>query len=482
MAVGPADIETIDGWDPAPGSVVSWHASAASREKAQQAPVSTVPISYMQAQHLRGYVEQKAKGLDYSRLLIVSCDLQGQCDIRAMTYVINSHLRRHDTYRSWFEYRDAGHIVRHAMTDSARINFKPTKHGELSAEQIRELALSTPDPLQWDCFSFGVIQYADRFTVYLSVDHLHMDATFVGMALMEMYMMYFALVSGGPPLTLPPAGSYESFCVRQDRHLAELTAESPKVAAWTEFARNNRGSFPDFPLPLGDPLVPCVVEVITVPVMDEQQMTQFESACVGAGARFIGGMLACIGQAEHELTGAQTYYGLTPSDTRSATEDFSTMGWFTGLIPITIPIAGIPFGEVARTAQHAFDTGRNMVDVPFYKVLDLVPDLEWPRPNFAVVNYLDAGAPPLNALLTSDLEGMNLGIYADGRYSYQLTVFVVRLDKQTAITAVFPKNPEARESITRYIAAVQSHCLQVIEDHATRSPRSGAQSAALAPS
>ena len=35
-----------------------------------------------------------------------SWDVPGQCDIRAMTYVINAHLRRHATYHSWFEYND----------------------------------------------------------------------------------------------------------------------------------------------------------------------------------------------------------------------------------------------------------------------------------------------------------------------------------------------------------------------------------------
>ncbi len=45
--------------------------------------------------------------------MIVGCSMAGRCDIRAMTYVINAHLRRHDTYRSWFEYTDADQIVRH---------------------------------------------------------------------------------------------------------------------------------------------------------------------------------------------------------------------------------------------------------------------------------------------------------------------------------------------------------------------------------
>ena len=39
-----------------------------------------------------------------SRLAIAAWDIPGRCDIRAMTYVLNAHLRRHDTYRNWFEH------------------------------------------------------------------------------------------------------------------------------------------------------------------------------------------------------------------------------------------------------------------------------------------------------------------------------------------------------------------------------------------
>ena len=66
--------------------------------------------------------------------MVVSCDAPGVCDIRAMTYVVNAHLRRHDTYhRSWFEYHPTvdgyGDIVRHAIDDPRDIEFAPVKHG-----------------------------------------------------------------------------------------------------------------------------------------------------------------------------------------------------------------------------------------------------------------------------------------------------------------------------------------------------------------
>ena len=88
------------------------------------------------------------------------------------------------------------------------------------------------------------------------------------------------------------------------------------MRAWIEFAENNDGSLPDFPLPLGDPWCRRDGDIVTVTLMDDEQTARFESACTAAGARFIGGVFACSALAEHEFTGAQTYYGLTPRDTR----------------------------------------------------------------------------------------------------------------------------------------------------------------------
>ncbi|SON61228.1 Acyltransferase papA3 [Mycobacterium simulans] len=463
MQVGPLTVGTLRDWEPGTGLTVSWQPSPAARDKALQAPVSDVPVSYMQGQHIRGYCNQKEKGLDYSRLMLVSCQKPGRCDIRAANYVVNAHLRRHDTYRSWFEYSGDGQIVRRTVQDPADIEFVPVRHGVLTSTQVREVVESTPDPLQWDCFRFGIVQGEDHFTFFASVDHVHVDAMIVGVTLMEFHLMYAALVGGGAPLELPQAGSYDEFCVRQRSFTATLTQESPQVRVWKEFAEGNGGSLPQFPLPLGDPLQPCGADIVTVTMLDAAQTARFESACIAAGARYIGGVLACCGLAEHELTGAATYYGLTPRDTRRTTTDALTQGWFTGLIPVTVPIAESAFDEAARTAQNAFDSGVNLAEVPYGRVLELASTLDKPRPNFPVINFLDAGTAPLSVLLTAELGGLNIGVYGDGRYSYQLSIYVIRVEEQTAVTVMFPDNPVAQESVARYVAALKSVFERVAE-------------------
>lgn len=456
MRSGPVTVSLTDKWEPAPGSVMSWQPSPSSYAKALEAPVSDVPPSFMQVQHLRTYIRQAAKGLDFSRVLVFTLDMPGRCDKRAMGHVINAHLRRHDTYRSRFSLDDEQNIVRRTIADPADIQFVPVKLGEMTSDEVRDLVVSgTPDPFHWDCFRFGIVQSSGHFTFYFSVDHLHLDATFARLLIMEILMGYNALVQGGAPIDLPPAGSYGDYCIRQHEFLSNLTSDSLPVRDWVQFAENNRGSLPDFPLPLGDHSVPCGTAIVTEQLLDEQQALQFESACLDSGARFIGGVMATIGFVERELTGADTYYGITPSDARDESDMFTT-GWFTGLVPITAPVDG-SFGAAARAAQESFDRGRQLVNVPFYRVLELAPQLNWPRPYHPMINFFDGGAPPLSQLFTNPLLINNpIGLYAESKSVYQLTIFISRFPTETALTIAYPDNPIAHESITRYVALLKS--------------------------
>ena len=464
MQIGKITIGTIDDWSPEAGVVISWHPTMAAMQKARRAPVSPVPVSYMQAQHIRGVYEQDAAGLDYSRQIIATCEVPGQCDIDAMNHAINAYLCRHDTYRSWFEFT-AGEIVRRTLADPADIEFEPVDHGQMSAADARKHIVDIPSTLEWGCFTFGVVQSAEHFTFYASIDHVHGDAALIGITMLEAHGMYSSLVLSGQPMALPEAGSFDDFCLQERESTAALTVESPEVAAWIEFAESCGNNLPEFPLPLGNPAEPTVADMVGEVLLDAEQTARFEAACTHAGARFVGGLFACTARVDHEFTGAPTYYGLTPRDTRRTTDNFTTQGWFTGLVPITVPIAATSFGEAAWAAQSSFDSGLPLARVPYYRVLELAPWLGWPRPNFPVSNFLHGGAAPLHAVLAATEMGYsnNIGIYSDGRFSYQLTIYIFRYDGGTAMAVMFPDNPTAQKSVARYLAAMQSVCRQVAD-------------------
>jgi condensation domain-containing protein len=460
---------TIHNWNPSDGSVTSWRATPAASAKAREAPISAVPPSYQQAQHLRGFCEHASRGLDMARLSIGAWDIAGVCDISAMTYAINAHLRRHDTYHSWFECSVTNHIVRRTFNDPADIEFVPTEHGEMTSPELRAHILTTPNPLRWDCLSFGLIQRADHFTFYMSADHLVTDGMSVGVNFLEIHMMYATLAGGGEPIPLPDPGSYDDYCVRQREHSAALTVESPQVRAWLRFAEDNGGTLPDFRLPLGDPSVPCTGDIVVVPLLDEGQADRFESVCNEVGARFSGGVFACVAFAEYELTGAETYYGITPYDTRSTPAEFVTPGWFASFIPVTVPVVGMSFGDAVRAAQASFDSGKDLAFVPFDRVLELAPSglgLRKPRRDVPMLSYIDVRSIPVS----SQWDELNGGIYGDSRLSDQVCMWVNRFEKETTLTVSFPQNPIALESITWYIEALKSVYLRVAEQGVAATP------------
>lgn len=461
LPVGKVAAGSIHDWAPDPGAIVSWLPSAAAVAKARRAPVSTVPPSYMQAEHLASYRQYAARGLDMSRLCIASWDIPGKCDIRAMTYVLNAHFRRHDTYRSWFECNDAGHIIRRTVTDPADLELVPTEHGEMTPTDWRHHILDTPSPLQWDCFRFMLIQRADHFTFCGAVDHINIDAMFIGTIFAEIHLMYAALVSGQPPIRLAAAGSYHDHCARQHEYLAGLTLDSAEVRAWIEFLERNNGTLPECPVSLGDGSGPG--ELMSTQLLDERQTASFESACTAVGARFSGGVFACAALAQRELTGADTYHGFIAADTRLTPEDFMTTGWFTGFIPISVPVTGTSFGQTIHAAQTAFDAGRRLVNVPFGRVLELAPWLHRPGRRVPLTFFLDVGIPPLSALVNSYLDGANARLYCDGGVPAQFDIRINRLEEETQAIVFFPDNPIARASVTNYLATLKRHYVRVAE-------------------
>lgn len=463
-------VGTVYDWVPGPGAVVTWQPTPACVAKARQAPVSAVPLSAMQKAHLRGYSRYAARGFDYARLVIGSGDEPGRCDIRAMSYVINSHLRRHKTYHSWFEYKNAEDIVRHTIADPADIAFVPARQRTMTPSEWQHWVLSTPDPVQWDCFRFGIIQREDHFTIFSIVDHLHCDPTIIAGLYTEIVMNYRLLVAGHPLVQKPPPASHDDFCVREQQHVSALTLDSPEVRKWIEFAENNGGTLPDFPLPLGDLSQANGGGLVVDRLLDQDQTAAFESRCIAAGARFSGGLFACVAMAQQELTGATTYYGLTPTDKRRSLAEFSTMGWFTGVVPLVVPVNPTSFEETARAAQASFDSNLDLANVSFNEVLKLATWLrEW-GPNCTMINYMDAGLPPLSATVASHMQNANVSIYCDPRDPAHLYFSVIRLFDEVSIWVNLPNNPIARDSVVRYLGAVKSMLQRVADGRRASQP------------
>lgn len=447
----------ISGWQPSDGPVTTWMASPAAREAARVARRSDLPPTYQRTQHLRRAYSGRAAAKQLPRLMVVAWDIAGVCDISAMTAAINAHIRRHDAYHDWFEFDD-GVFVRRMIEDPMAIDFAPVDFGYMTAAEVRTHALtSTPETLQWDCFTFGIVQHADYFTFYASVDHLHIDGISAGLIFFDIHLMYHHLATGGaqdPQDTLAPVSSYRDFGARQRDMLAGLTVSSPAATEWIDFAQDADGAWPSFPLPLGDTLADNKGGFVTVELLNDVDTEAFDTACLAADARFVGGVLACAALAERELAGTETYHGYTPFDTRTPSIDAMTVGWFASLFPVTVPTSGGSFPDAARAAQQSFDTAKHLADVPISRVLELAAaagtEIKPPTRPSMMMSYIDFRKIPVSTLW----EETNFGTYGDNLNNGEINVWVNRHASRTTVTVSYPDNAVARKSVHRYIATL----------------------------
>lgn len=445
-------IGSINLWQPGRGPVTTWTASPASREIMARASRDPLAPTAQQAQHLRKAHQAKLLGQQSPRLIMVGWDMDGWCDVAAMTEAINTHIRRHDTYHSAFEV-DGETITRRTTDEPERIEFVPAALGFLEDDEIREHVLAfTPGTLDWDCFIFGVVQKADHFTVYASIDHLHTDGMSAGLIHRDINLTYQSLMHGMDN-PLPSGAGYRDFTARQALQVSAMTADSRPIKDWVDFAREAEGNMPSFPLELGEPLDSRAGAAITVELLDAEETEAFDTACRAAGARFSGGVMAGAALADHHFTGTEVFNTFTPSDTRIGTGHSLSAGWYASIFPVSVPVAGGDFGLTARAAQKSFDANKYLAAVPFHRVTDLVSleDLgiaPATRPSM-MVSLMDFRNMP-------DADANRLGIYIDNLNEGGINIWIARHSDQTTVTVSFPDTAEARHSVHVYLAVLRS--------------------------
>jgi len=439
-------------WQPGRGPVTTWTASPASREIMALAELDPIPASLQQEQHLRTAYDAKATGRTVPRLIMASWDVDGWCDVAAMTDAINSHIRRHDTYHSAFDVT-ADTITRRTVDNADRIEFVPTALGFMDQGAIRALVqTATPGTLEWDCFTFGVIQKADHFTVYANVDHLHTDGTSAGLIYRDIHQTYQGLVEGRPA-SLPETSRYRDYTARQRMQVEAMTLDSRSIKDWVDFARDTEGDWPSFPLELGEMPSSGAGGIVTIELLDADETDVFNAACRDAGARFSGGVMACAALADHRLTGTETFHGFTPSDTRSGDAQSLSAGWYASLFPVSVPVGDGDFAQMARAAQKSFDANKHLSAVPFKRVLDLTSADELgvtlaSKPSM-MVSLMDFRA-------LADADANRLGIYLDNLSHGGINTWIIRHADQTTLTISFPETPEARHSVHHYAGVLRA--------------------------
>ena len=428
------------------------------------APASLVPPSYEQEQHIRSYRACARRNEEMARLLILVWEETGTCDADIFGDVLTAHLRRQDTYHSWFSEQE-GVITRFVLPDPNAIQLEARRLGEVTAENWRQLVTKTPSPFEWDCFLFGVLQREGGFTCFASIDHLHADSTIVTFVMEEVHSRYRALANGNAPPPLAPPAKYLDYCTDQRRKSVTATLADPIVADWVEFFLRNNGRMPLFPLPLGVLEDRCLAEHVHLDFLGDDEVAAFEIACRSRGARVIGGLLACAALTERALTGANRYGVITPTTTRDSPETFRMSGWCMGLVPIDFDIAEGNFPELVTLAQRVLDQRMRMAEMPIERVLELASSLPEIRPESTggvMVSYMNMKRFPHSANIVDEWRKANGRVYMNQGAAAQVAIWFFRTQHGLRLTAAYPANTTARGSMKLYIEKLRGVCQAVL--------------------
>jgi hypothetical protein len=455
---------SLSGWQSAGGTAFTWTPSPATLTYIENAPVQDVPPSFQQEQHLRSFQSHHQNGSEMERLLILTWDMPGQCDLAVMSDAINTHLRRHDTYHSWYSFEQDNRVSRRVIPEPSFIEFLASHHGEMSWDQVRQQILATPSPQQWDCFRFGVIQRTNSFSFYASIDHLHSDILLVPILFRELYKRYDTLMAKGAILELPKPASYFEFCTRQRQETAKLGIEDPSVHEWIKFLESNNGTLPKFPLTLGDTKTSSISKLGTINLMDAQETHCFQQTCKASVSTFFAGILACFAMVEAELIGTNVYHAITPTTTRTTPAEMKTCGWYTGVVPLTVQVANLDFTSIARKIHASFRIKRHLARVPIERIMELTarnPAIHLSDSGGAMVSYLDTRLPPIKHDLFEEFERLNGNLFTNSGASKNVALWVTRSHQGTTLSISHPDNPIAMQSVTEYSNLLQAICLRV---------------------
>ncbi|WP_439032650.1 condensation domain-containing protein [Gordonia terrae] len=443
----------IEEWDPRPGHLTSWVASLASVTDAERAPVHPVPPSHQQEEYLRVAWRNESAGFRFARLCLMAFDVAAPLDVSAMTTAVNEFVRRHDSFRSWFSMEDDGTVHRHLVPPEV-VEIVPVPHGDRDATQLRShVQEETPGPFSWDCFTFGAIEWDGGFTLYAAADHLNTDGISQAITCVDLLTLYMNAAFGAGA-ELPPIGSYLDYCERERAVSRALTRHSPGVERWIDLVRANGGRLPSFPLPLGTgDQTYTRSAIVNATLFDETSAAAFEKVCRDVGATMVAGIMATAGLVFAEFTGQTEYFGMTPKSTRSGAAEMKSVGWFTSLIPVPLTIGeSTTFRALAPEAARSYDAGKELTDISFHRVLELVEPSDgvavrsgWSVP---MVSYIDVRKLPGVEIF----EAGNGCLFGNRGSSEEVYMWVNRFSGSTSITLLYPNTEIARESVERYVA------------------------------
>ncbi len=486
-------IDMLSHWQPARGELVEVSASPSSLAAAVTAPVHPTPASFLQENHLRGSAATAARGDAHKAYLAATTEINGDFDPGALARAFRRFTARHDGLRSWFDVDD-GAITRH-MVGLTDIAFESTSVGSLDdygyirpntdtsslphrfTDYVEQRFSEMANALSWPGFVAGAVVRADGFTLYYACDHALSDGISQALVLAEVADFYFSERDGTEvgPFTSAPAGSQLDYVAAERARAEPLTASSPEVRGWVDIVARHGNRMPRFPLDLGlEPGETAPVAPIKFDVLDAAGADRFEAICRENGARMIGGIIAALAIVDHELAGADAYFGITALSDRALAGGELAQGWFCRFAPVSFEIAPAgTFTELVAAAQQGCEIGKSLSDVPVHTVLGALLASGAQSGDVLItpqlLSYIDFRRFPMAGTGVYDRGMQTTG---EGRTS-NASMWINRDDRSVYVGTQTPDTPFAQRQLARYHERLRAVFAAVATDgdHIISSPR-----------
>lgn len=466
-------IGDLTSWRPPHGRIGVVRPTPDAVERAGAAPVSPGPPSFLQGDHLRGFVAGQAAGRQHRAWTgtagTVPLPLNRDALVRALTRLV----RAQENLRCWFEL-DAEPVCH--LVDPEAVEFAFTADespAPTDAEWLPSLHTRMVEvydefcrPDRWAPFVLGVVEHPDSFSLFWGSDHAFTDGVSqltVLDDLADLYRDEVGLGSVHPLIDAVPLGSFREHVAREYEAAAN-SADSPQVRDWCDLVAVHDGRLPASPLDLG--LVdgqPAPAAISEVSLVEGDRMRALEKRCRADGLPVQAAVYAALGIATCALTGESDYYGVTVLATRDV-QTARTFGWLCNFAPVSFPVpADGSACEVLGAAAEAVRRTKEFGEVPVHAALGamLARGITTPERlgSPQMVSYLDmrrfagAGGEPYD----HGMHFTGLGRTANS------SVWIQREDESLYAATIHPVDPTVRDRAVGFLRTVGDVLGQVAE-------------------
>ena len=339
--------------------------------------------------------------------------LPAPLDADALRVALRAWTARHESLRSTV-VPGRGDQWQRRLLPAEAIAVETRDLGRRSGEEAQALiadTLATVGPIGWPHCLFVTVAEpdAEEFVLAFGADHSVMDAYSQLLWFDEIAGLYERALAGEGPAELDAVevGSHLDHAHAERTHAETLTADAEPVERWRAFLGGDEPGaslrFPTFPV--ADVAQPVghhdgvrtergrlKQAGLATWLADADQTAVLNGLCRSAGTSLQSGVLAAMAHAFREVHGVERTRFVLPMHTRFSPEHATAIGWYVGLAPVDLDLAGAAtLPEIVGRVHAAVAAGKDLVPHPFAQVGRLLGTDA--APHFAV-SYVDSRFVP----------------------------------------------------------------------------------------